>query len=198
MKRLILPIVFAIAVNTTYSQNFKTSIATAKTSYAAGKLEEAHFALQQMLQELDITIGKEVLKLLPAKLDALQQNAADDNVTGNVGFVGATIHRTYGSGEKTAEVEIINNSPLISTLNTFLTSPLLAGLGSNGNSKVIKLQGYKGRLTREEGENGKNDYRLEIPYTNALVTVEVKNTSESEIVAMANTIPLEKIGKLIQ
>ncbi|TDH29023.1 hypothetical protein EXU57_02815 [Segetibacter sp. 3557_3] len=198
MKRIFLSVLFVTLITSVYSQNFKTSIATAKTSYAAGKLEDTHFALQQMLQELDVTIGKEVLKLLPPKMDVLEQNTADDNVTGNVGFIGATIHRSYGKGDKTAKVEIINNSPLISTLNTFLTSPLLAGLGSNGNSKVIKVQGYKGRLTREEGENGKSDYRLEIPYSNALVTVNVNNTSESEIVAMANSIPLEKIGKLIQ
>ena len=43
-----------------FSQNFTTAIATAKTAYASGKLEDAHFALQQAMQEIDIIIGKEV------------------------------------------------------------------------------------------------------------------------------------------
>ena len=196
--KTILSIILLAVLGTSYGQNFTKELATAKSSYAAGKLEDTHFALQQLLQELDITIGKEVIKLLPAKMKTLNQNTTDDNVSANIGFIGATIHRSYGTGDKTAELEIINNSPLISTLNTFLTSPLLAGLGSNGNSKVIKVQGYKGRLTKEEGDGGKTDYKLELPYSNALLMFNVANTTESDIIAMANTIPLEKIGKLIQ
>ena len=47
--------------------NFKTDIATAKSSYSSGKLEDAHFALQQSMQEIDIIIGKEVLICLHLK-----------------------------------------------------------------------------------------------------------------------------------
>jgi hypothetical protein len=77
--------------------DFKTQIATAKKSYSAGKLEDTHFALQQALQELDMIIGKEVLKIMPQKIDSLSANPKDDHVAANVGFVGATIHRSYGT-----------------------------------------------------------------------------------------------------
>ncbi len=120
-------------------------------------------------------------------------------MTGNISFVGATIHRTYGAADKKATIEIVNNSPLLGTLNAFLTSPLLAGLGNDGKTKVIKVQGYKSRLTKEDNsETGKPSYRLEIPFSNALITMNVINTTDTEIVAFANTLPLDKIGKLIQ
>jgi hypothetical protein len=199
MKKLFIFSILIITATLTKAQDFKKNLSTAKSSYSSGKLEDAHFALQQSLQELDIFIGKEVLKLLPQNLDVLKVNTTEDNVTANVSFVGATIHRTYGAGDKKATIEIVNNSPLLGTLNAFLTSPLLAGLGSNGNTKVLKIQGYKSRLTKEDsGDNGKPSYRLEIPFSNALVTMNVNNTNENEIVSFANTIPLEKVAKLIQ
>lgn len=200
MKKIfILSIVLVSAVFAKAQNNINKELATAKTSYKAGKLEDAHFALQQSLEELDILIGKEVLKQLPEKMDTLKVVSKEDNVAGNVSFVGATVHRRYGLGNKKAEIEIVSNSPLLGTLNAFLTNPMLARLGSDGNSKVLKIQGYKSRLTKEtDSEANSTNYKLEIPFGNALVTLNVNNSSESEIIAMANTIPLEKVAKLIQ
>jgi len=184
------------------TQDFKTNITTAKTSYAAGKLEDAHFALQQVLQEIDITIGNEVIKLLPLKLDTLNANSKDDRVTGNVGFVGASIHRSYGNSStgKDAELEIVNNSPLLGTLNAFLTSPLLGAMGGGDpNSKVVKIQGYKSRLTKENTDDkGKTSYRIEIPFSNALITLHSNDSNDADIQKLANTLPLAQIAKLIQ
>ncbi len=178
--------------------DFKTDIAKAKTSYKSGNLEDAHFALQQSLQEIDIIIGKEVLKLLPAKMETMPAVITEDNVTGNISFVGATIHRSYADGDKKATIEIINNSPLLGTLNAFLTSPLLSGLGSGGKTKVLKVQGYKSRLTKEDGNgDSKPSYRLEIPFSNALVMINANNISDTEIIAMANSIPFDQLAKLI-
>jgi hypothetical protein len=199
MKKFIISIFLLSFTAIAFAQgDFKTQMATAKTSYAAGKLEETHFALQQAMQELDIIIGKEVLKLLPQKLDSLSMNAKDDHVTANAGFIGATIHRSYGAMGK-ASVEIINNSPLIGTLNTFLNSALLGGMMRDENTRVVKVQGYKARLEKQgESADGKINYNLQIPFNSALMTVTINGTTENEILAMANTIPLQNIAKLIQ
>jgi len=199
MKRLLIFSTFVLAAVLGNAQQTNTaSLKTAKTSYKSGKLEDAHFALQQTLVELDMTIGKELIKLLPPKMDTLIANTKEDEVSANSGFLGATIRREYGRGEKTAKVDIVTNSPLLGTLNAFLTSPLM-NLGNNGATKVVKVQGYKARLTKEEGsENEKPSYRLEVPFSNALFTLAVNNTSNSEVLAMANTIPLAEIAKLIQ
>ena len=196
MKRIIITAAIAFATITVNAQNFASNVTTAKTAYSSGKLEDAHFALQQALVELDITIGKEVLKLLPAKVDSLTALTKDDNVTGNVAFLGATIHRNYSSN-RNVSVDIVSNSPLVSTLNAFLTSPLL-NIGSNGNTKVIKVQGYKARLSKEDGgEGGKPNYRLEMPFNNSLITIAADHSSEAEIMSIANAIQFAGIAKLI-
>src|SRR3954469_422689 len=98
MKKIILffAIIFLTEIVSAQT-DFKSVVANARSSYAAGKLEDAHFSLQQALGELDIIIGKEVLKLLPTQLDDLNANSKEDNVTANVGFIGATIHRGFAN-----------------------------------------------------------------------------------------------------
>lgn len=196
MKYLIILGCILFATNT-FSQNFTTDIATAKTAYSSGKLEDAHFALQQAMQEIDIIIGKEVLGLLPATMDKFTANTKDDNVMSNVGFMGSTIHRTWGQNDD-VDLSIIGNSPLITTLNAFLNTPLLGGMMSNGNNKIIKVQGYKGQLTKEDNGNGQTNYIIQIPLGSSLVTFKANNCTDVQITTWANTLQLQQIAKLIQ
>ena len=198
MKKISLFITLLSFAGIVAAQDFKNDIAAARTSYSAGKLEDAHFSLQQALQELDMIIGKEVLKLLPQNMDALKANASGDQVTSNIGFVGATIHRTYGVADKKADLQIISNSPLIASLNAILNIPVLGGLMRDENSKTIKVQGYKARMERTDNGSGKFNYKLDIPFNSALLTFSVDNSSESEITGMASKIPLKEIAQLIQ
>jgi hypothetical protein len=195
MKKLsILLTVFSFTVMA-QSQDFKKDITTARTSYTANKLEDTHFALQQALSEIDMIIGREVLKLLPSKMDTATTNSKEDRVSSNVGFAGATVHRSYGKFEK-AEVEIISNSPLIATLNTLMNMP--GGMMRDENNKTVKVQGYKAKLEKQTGSDEQSNYVLQIPFSSALLTFTVNKSSESEILKMAETLPLDQIAKLIQ
>jgi hypothetical protein len=180
------------------AQGFDKALVTAQTAYTGGKLEETHFALLQAMQELDITIGKEVLKLLPPKMEDRQVKTTKDNVSSNVGFIGATIHRSYGDTSRQAELDIISNSPMIAMLNTMLNTPMLGGMMSDANNKNVKVQGYKGRLSASDLSDGKKKYELQIPLGSALVTFSANDCTESQVLAMANTLPMQQIAKLIQ
>lgn len=189
---------FFAAVAVTAQGDFKAQMTTAKKSYAAGKLEDTHFALQQAMQELDIIIGKEVLKLMPVKLDSLNSNPKQDKVAASIGFVGTTIHRSYGLRDKLS-VEIINNSPLVASVNMFLNSSLLGGMMRDENTKVVKIHGYKARLEKQgENENGKLNYNLQVPFNNALMTFTMNGFDEAEALKIADSFPLQDIAKLIQ
>jgi hypothetical protein len=197
MKKIFIVVLIFIAAKGN-AQNFTADITNAKKAYGAGKLEDAHFALQQAMQEIDMIIGKEVLKQLPEKMDAFAVNSKDDNVTSTVGFVGTTIHRSYGTADD-VDLSIISNSPLVATLNAFLNTPLLGGMMSkNGDNKIIKVQGYKGQLNKETNSNGQTNYTIQLPLGSSLITFTGKNTTDTQILAWANTLPLQQIAKLIQ
>ncbi len=180
------------------AQDFTKDMATAKSAYNSGKLEESHFALLQAMQELDLIVGKEVLQLLPQKMDTLMYNVKDDNVSGTIGYVGTSMHRSYGKGDRKADLTIISNSPMLGMINAVLNNPMMGGLANDGKSKTVKVQGYKGRLERKDTEKPDvYDYELQIPLGNALITFLVEQCTDKQALALAETIPLQQIAKLI-
>lgn len=180
------------------AQEFDKNLATAKSSYAAGNLEDARFAMEQMLRDLDVTIGKEILKMLPEKMGTMNKNAADDNVTGGAGVAaGLFVHRTYGVDPKSVNMDIINNSPLMSGLSAMLALPVM-GTG-DPNQKQVKVQGYKSLLRKElDSDTGKTNYELQVPFNNTLLTLKATDSNETEILGFANLIPLAKIAQFAQ
>lgn len=199
MNKIIILILTISVTGNVLAQGFAKAMITAKTEYNAGKLEEAHFALMQAMQEIDLIVGKEVLKLLPEKMDSLAINTKADNVTSNAGFIGCTIHRSYGMFAKKAEITIISNSPMVSMLNTFLNSPILGGMMADANTKIVRIQGYKGRLEKSPGSSeGKNDFELQLPLGSASITFKVDDCTETEIMTLSEKIPMQPIAKLIQ
>lgn len=183
--------VFGVALTAT-AQEFQKNVTTARSAYASGNLQDARFAMEQMLRTLDIEIGKEILKLLPAKVGTRNAVTASDNVNGTSGFTGLYVERRYGTEPSTATIEVINNSPLINSLGLILAAPMMR----DQNQKVIKIQGYKALVTKnQDTETGKTGYELQIPMNNTLITVRINDTNETEITAAANSIPLAKIAE---
>jgi len=198
MKKILSLIILSGICAGAVAQDFDKNLSTAQTAYASGNLEEARFAMQQMLTDIDMIIGREVLKVLPGKMGSLSANTANDNVTANTGFAGVMIHREYGSGDKISNLDLISNSPLIATINAFLSIPFIGNSG-DGTQKVVRVSGYKGMLQKEVDEERKvTNYTLQIPLGSTLLTLTVPETTEDEVMKMANTIPVSEITKLVQ
>lgn len=179
-----------------FGQDFNKNLSTARTAYASGDLSQSRFAMEQMLRELDGAIAKEVLKLLPAKLDALAANLQEDNTTATGSYLGLYVQRSYGKAGKKATIDVANNSPLITSLNALLAIPFVTNAG-DGNQKVVRIQGYKAVLYKnQDTSTGKLDYDLQIPMQNTLVTFKMEDTKEADMLRLANTLPLEKIAAL--
>src|SRR5215213_3058841 len=133
MKKIFFSILTLALLNQSEAQEFAKRLTEAKTAYTGGKLDDARFAMQQMLQEIDIITGKEVLKILPAKMEDKAVNAKEDNVSGSSGFFGVVIHREYGTVDSSnVNLEIVSNSPMIGSLNAMLSLPFM---GSSGDQK---------------------------------------------------------------
>ena len=122
----------------------------------------------------------------------------NDQVTASTGVIGALVQRSYGTPDK-VRFELMSNSPMVTTLNSFLNNPMMDGMVHDENNKTIKVQGYKVRLERQIGirENEFN-YVVQLAFSNALITFSVYNSTENEITKLINTLPLQQIGKLVQ
>ena len=184
-------------------EEFKKYSTEARTSFEAGKLDDSRFAMRQMLAGLDMIIGKEVLKALPATMLDKPAVAKQDNVSGASGFFGVVIHREYGKEynsmdtveSKNINVEIISNSPLIASINSLLSLPFI---GNSGDNKVIKVAGYKALVTKSEGNQNEINYELQLPLGNSLITVKAPGVSQEEVAKIAGSLPIQDIAKMLQ
>lgn len=199
MKKFSLLLVLLSAGVVAHAQEFDKNLATARSSYSSGNLQDSRFAMEQALRDLDIAIGKEILKVLPTKMGALAAVEKEDNVTGSGSYVGLYVQRYYGADPKRGSIEIINNSPMINSLNAILSMPVIGGMMTDENQKMVKIQGYKSILNKQvNSDTGKTNYELQIPMNNTLVTVKLDDSNEGEITAAANAVPLVKIVQMAQ
>ena len=201
MKNIILAILTLSVCTVVMAQDFDKSLASAKSSYSSGNLEDARYNLENALREVDAAIGREVMKVLPTTLGTLAYNVKDDNVSGmSASFAGLYVHRTYGTAEdKNANIDIVSDSPMLAGINAILAMPMVMNSG-DGSQKVIKVQGYKSLLNRQADETGKvTGYDVQTPFGNSMLTLHYNGTiTEAEIVKLANSIPLEKIIAIAQ
>lgn len=199
MKKIFLFVLTVAAVNVATAQDFDKNINTARTAYSSGNLQDSRFAMEQILRDLDVAIGKEILKVLPAKIGTLNYVEKEDNLTGTGAYTGLYVQRNYGAEAKRGSIEIINNSPMINSLNAILSMPVIGGMMRDENQKMVKIQGYKSILNKQvNSDTGKTGYELQIPMNNTLVTIKMDDTNEGEITAAANAIPLSKIVQMAQ
>ena len=175
------------------AQEVTTRLQEAEKSYTSGQLEEARFALQEAIASINQEIGKEILKALPANLGGLPADTKQDNVSGSIGFAGLSVTRVYGTEEKSARVEIVGDSPLLTSINAFLALPAIMG-ASDPNQKRIRVAGYKGILQKETGDNP--SYNVQIPVDQTLLTLNVTGVAdENTVMAMVNALPVDIIAK---
>jgi hypothetical protein len=195
MKKTIFLLIIVAAYQAN-AQDFAKRLTEAKTAYSSGKLDDSRFAMEQMLQELDVITGKEVIKLLPAKMGDKEANTKADNVTGSSGFFGVIIHREYGTVDSSnVDLEIISNSPLVSSINALLSVPFVAGAGDN---KVIKINGYKALVEKVSGSADKEEYQVQLPLNSTLITLKAPGYSQDDVIKMANSLPVADIAKMLQ
>lgn len=191
----------AVYMVTGTPEEFKKYTADARSNFEAGKLDDSRFAMQQMLAELDVIIGKEVLKLLPQTLLDKAVVSKLDNVSGASGFMGAIIHREYGkeaagmnAENRNITVEIISNSPLIASINSLLSIPLI---GNTGDNKVIKVAGYKALVTKTQ-QNTETNYEVQLPLGSSLITLKAPGATQEQVAQIAGSLPIQDIARMLQ
>lgn len=176
-------------------QNATAKLSEAETAYTAHNLDDARMALQGALNDINLAIGKKILEILPKEVNKIPYNAQADNVSNAGGVSGLFVERSYGAApDKSAKLQIMGDSPLLTSLNALLAMPF--GMGSSPNEKRIKISGYKSILKKETGENNAISYHFQIPVNQTLITFDVTGIAdENTVISMANALPLDEIAK---
>lgn len=198
MKKLNIILFLLTAATLTFGQDVAQKLNTAKSSYKSGDLENTRFALQEALNEVNHTIGKEILALLPKSMGNMNAVPESDDVTGvNIGFAGLYVSRDYSGENNSSSFEIVSDSPLLSGISSLLTMSVF--MAADPNQKRIKVDGYKALLTREESTEGAVSYNMQLPFGSSLLTFECDGvSSEEDVMSMINSIPVAEIVRVAQ
>lgn len=171
------------------------NLATAESAFKTANYGETRYAIQQAMLGVELQIGQNILKSLPETVAGLKKDATADQVTSTGwGWVGLTIHRVYGEGEKQLEFTLTNNSAWMQAINMYFSNAGYAQqTGGQQNWKQTKLKGHKAVI--EYNEN--SGYKLSVPLgqTSLLVFEGVNFANEQEMMSAAGGIDMESIKK---
>ncbi|MEL6191870.1 MAG: hypothetical protein AAFR66_07460 [Bacteroidota bacterium] len=174
----------------------------AKSQYAAGNLDDARFALEQALTELDELVATKILEITPTQIGDLQAIAENDQYSGtSIGLTGLYVFRSYenpSNPEQSMEMSIMTNSPLLASVTNFLSNSILGGIASSAmGQKRIKVDGYKAMLQKDENTEEER-YTINIPFSESLITLEFSGMDENTVLTNSNQVPVSQIVKIAQ
>jgi hypothetical protein len=188
-----------LAVMGLTAQDVNSQLGEARKYYGDGDLQSARFALQQAMNEIDLAIGREILKILPQKMGEMPVvESSDEYNATSLGFAGIYVNRYYGDKEeKHASIQLITDSPLLSGINAILSLPMI-GMG-DPNQKRVRIGNYRGLMQKSTDESGIVSWDVQIPFGSSLLTFQcVGIDDEKTVTNMANTIPVDAMAKLVQ
>ena len=195
MKNILILCLVLVGLQAMAQQEVHARLGEAKASYSAGEIEEARYALQQSIAELDVLICKEIIAILPTEISGLSYIAEDDYVAGNaLGLVGSSVQRNYGGEEKSMNLNLMNNSPMMSMVTAFLTNPMFAN-AADGSQKQLKISGQKAVLQKNTEVEG--DFTIQIPLNDSLLSLEFTNFNEQDAIAAAESINITGILEIL-
>ena len=197
MKNIYTALIFlGLFVVSLSAQKVSKQLNDAHSAYDAGNLQETRMALQQAIHELDMAIGNEILKALPATIHDMPADKENDNVA-SVGDLGLTVSRRYTLPENDhyISVEIIGDSPMITGVNTLLSMPVFIG---DNNQKRVRLGSRRALLQRNESsEEEIKSWSVMVPMGSTLLTFSLRgDMDENTVTTLAASLPLDQIERL--
>ena len=177
----------------------ETFIKEAQDYLVKKEYKQALLSLQDAINDINLMLARQVAESLPAEINGLKADGESEVNAGGMGMVGGgmQITKRYRNETKTeneAEVQILANSPLLTTMNMYLTNPGMLGPGYKSvrvgtNRAILKTD------VQDDGNGAKTrSTEIQIPLNQTLITIRANGfATEQEELAFATKLDLEKI-----
>jgi hypothetical protein len=200
MKKIIFFVFVAlISLRVAGQSQAESFIKEAQDFLAKKDYKQAQLSLQDAINDINTLLAKQVAESLPAEINGLKAEG-DAEVNGSgMGMIGGGLQITKkyhneAKPENEAEVMIMANSPMLSSLNMYLTNPGMMGPGYKsvriGTTRAIS------KTDLQDSDNGvkTRSTELQIPLGQTLITIHANGfATEQDELAFANKLDMEKI-----
>jgi hypothetical protein len=204
MKKMIFFIFAAlIGLSVSGQSQAETFIKEAQDFIAKKDYKQAQLSLQDAINDINAMIAKQVAESLPAEINGLKAKGEGEITAGGLGMLGGGMQITKKYSNETkpeneAEVQIVANSPLMASMNMYLTNPNMLGPGYKsvriGSTRAIA----KTDLRDSEAAAKTRSTEIQIPLGQTMVTINANGfATEQDELAFANKLDLEKIRTVL-
>jgi hypothetical protein len=184
----------------------ETFIKEAQEFLAAKNYQQAQLSLQDAINDINNIIAVQVGEALPDEINGLKSDNDAEVNAGAMGMMGGgmSIARNYShptKKENEAEVQILANSPMLASINMFMSNPAMLGEGY----KSVRV-GTRRAILKSEMEDYYDDgaskkirsSELQIPLSQTLITINLKGfATEQEELAFATKLDIDKLSALL-
>lgn len=181
----------------------ETFIKEAQDYLAKKDFKQAQLSLQDAINDINVLIAQDIAKSLPADVNGLKKDGDADINTGALGMIGGglTISQKYKNAankDNNAEVQILANSPLLTSMNMYLSNPSMMGQDYKsvriGTQRAI-LKSETDDVYDDAGNSKKiRSSEIQIPLNQTLITIKADGfATEQDELAFANKLDIAKL-----
>jgi len=185
-------------LSNTAPPDVKAQMADAESAHAAKNYSDARYSLQQALMGVEIQLGHQVLKSLPATVDALNVDTAQDIVMSTQwGWNNLDIHRVWkNTADKQLTITIGNAGMYANLVDLYFSNAgMMQASGGKQNIKQVRVKGNKAIIQYEDSKG----YTLivSIGQSSMIVYECINFANEQEVMTTANTFDIDGIKKML-
>ena len=180
----------------------ETFINEALDYLAKKEYKQAQLSLQDAINDINGLLAQQVAESLPAEINGLKAEGEAEVNSGGMGMIGGGMqvikrYRNETLNGNDAEVQILANSPMLATMNMYLTNPGMLGPGY----KSVRVGTNRAILKNEMqdfDDNGSTkkirSTEIQIPLGQTLITIRANGfATEQDELAFATKLDLEKM-----
>ena len=184
-------------LSNTTPPDVKAQMADAETAHAAKNYSDARYSLQQALIGVEIQLGRQILKSLPATADGLNADTAQDVVMSTQwGWSNMTIQRIWKTGDKQLTITVGNAGIYAGLASLYFTNAgMVQASNTKQNFKQIRVKGNKAVIQYEDSKG----YTLivSLGQSSMIVWECINFASEQEVMNTADKFDINGIKKML-
>lgn len=200
MKRIIFFVFIAlIGLSAAGQSQAETFIKEAQDFLAKKEYKQAQLSLQDAINDINLLVARQVAGLLPGEINGLKADGDGEVSVAGMGMMGGGMqiikrYRNETKPENDAEVQVIANSPMLATMNMYLTNPGMLG----SEYKSVRVGAIRA-ISKTDLQDGDNDTKIrsteiQIPMGQTMITIQANGfATEQDELSFANKLDLEKI-----
>ncbi len=181
----------------------ETFIKEAQTYLAAKDYKNAQLSLQDAINDINNILAQQIAESLPAEINGLKAESNGEVNTAAMGFMGGgmSITKSYRhptKKENDADIQIMANSPMMSTISMYMGNPAMLGQGYKSVRIGTRRAILKSEMQDYYDDNGASKQirssELQVPLTQTLITINLRGfATEADELAFAGKLDIEKL-----